>query len=241
MTAAADPFGMPAVRGHELRSALATLAPHDRVHDDAKDRRTAPGTGSDPATGDHRPGSFEPASGCGVLASLDAARATVVDAVARLAEANVPDEAHARYLPESRLLGIIPRRARFEPLGRVWRLGVLLVDRDANVYAVGTTTRAVKPGHRQHQSVSAEERKAVRLAAYNGPFEEGEVVDFDTTPVSLDSEAPAPLCAPAAAPLYLHDDALLVRWRPDAPDAEGMPFSVYVAEQLDLAILRTGL
>jgi hypothetical protein len=159
------------------------------------------------------------------------ARALLQRTAAALAAAGVPDEALARFVPGRRVLGITTRPS-MKPLGRAWRLGVLLLGRDGTLAATGAITRAVEPGHPGHVAVSAEQRREARAAAHRGPFAEGETVNYDAEPIDL---VPQTLRA-ATGPLFLREGRLVVRWSASAPDEAAAPFERYVAERADLLL-----
>lgn len=128
------------------------------------------------------------------------------------------------------------------PIGRVWRLGVLLLEvvqagavhaggagTDATLYATGLNTRAVEPGRPGYQSESAEVRRAYRAAAFAGPFERGETVNFDAHPIDLSPES----LREASGPLVLEGGTVLVRWSPSTPAAL-MPVDAYLADRVAL-------
>lgn len=161
---------------------------------------------------------------------LEAAiRGAVDGAVERLAAAEAPDEALARFVAARRRF-LIPRRAEFVPVGRVWHLGVFLIDRAGALYRTGTTTRAVPPGHPGHQSVSAEVRREYRAAAFRGPFAEGETINFDASPISMDVSA----LRSSPGPLFIEGDRALVLWNPAATAETAIPFPDYLAERVEL-------
>lgn len=116
------------------------------------------------------------------------------------------------------------------PLGRVWRLGVFLLGVDGTLYATGHTTRAVDPKHPGYQSISAEERRDYRAAAFRGAFATGETVNFDAELIARDVEA--------ESPLVLRGGQALVRWRANAPDDALAPFASYLAERVELLLVR---
>lgn len=159
---------------------------------------------------------------------LDGIRATLADAALRLAEAGARDEALARFVPEHRVM-LLRRKAAMLPLGRVWRLGVLLLDAGGRLYATGSITRALEPGRRAYQSQSAELRREYRGAAFRGPFQAGETVNFDAGPIELEEEA----LRHASGPLVLRGEEAMVRWDASSPDALA-PLADYLADRVRL-------
>lgn len=154
-------------------------------------------------------------------------RALAAHAADELAHAEARDEALARFVPARRAL-VLTRKPTMVPLGRVWRLGVLLLGRDATLYATGMTTRALEPGRPGYQSQSAELRREYRAAAFRGPFAPGETVNFDARLIDL---SPAAL-ASAGGPLVLDGERPLVRWA--AAGAAAVPLDVYLADRVAL-------
>lgn len=163
--------------------------------------------------------------------AIERARAVFADAAARLSAAAVGHEAIASFDPASRRFGI-PRGARFRPVGRGWRLGVLLLGDDGTVRATGSVTRAVPPGHPGHMAVSAEERREVRAAAFRGPFPPGSTVNFDAPVIELTPEG----LRGSAGPLLLKDGRVLVRWSLSAGDDAARALEPYLAERVSLLI-----
>ncbi|WP_431278720.1 hypothetical protein [Leifsonia poae] len=156
----------------------------------------------------------------GIRDALDAA-------VRRLDAAGARDEALAVFVPRHRKM-LITREAVLQPTGRVWRLGVLLLDRDANLYATGSITRATEPGRPAYQSLSAETRRAYRAAAQRGHFEHGETVNYDAEPIAQDAVS----LRESTGPLILRDGRVLVKW---SPSAEGtVDFEAYLPERVGL-------
>jgi len=118
------------------------------------------------------------------------------------------------------------------PLGRAWRLGVFLLARDGTLHATGSITRAVAPGHPGYQSASAENRREHRAAAFRGPFERGEPVNFDAAVIELDAVS----LRASRGPLFLRDDAPLVRWSPSAGEDTAVPFGPYLEDRISLLL-----
>ncbi len=145
-----------------------------------------------------------------------------------LAAADARDEALADYVGPRRVF-LIPREPVMVPVGRVWRLGVLLLDADGGAYATGSTTRAVDPGRRGYTSESALERAGYRAAAVRGRFREGETVNFGWRRLDLDE---ASLRA-ATGPLLLSDGVPVVRW---GAGSATMDLGVYLADRVALLV-----
>lgn len=161
--------------------------------------------------------------------SAEAVRPLFARAASTLSAAEVPDDALARLEPAHRRLGI-PRPARLKPLGRVWRLGVLLLQTDGTVYATGAVTRAVAPGHPGHVAASVEARREVRAAAFRGPFRPGETVHFDAPTIDLGA------LEGSVGPLFIRNGRPLVRWSVSAGDDAARDLESYLAERVDLLV-----
>lgn len=162
-------------------------------------------------------------------AIIDGIRERLDAAVERLRAADARDEALAIFVPRRRVL-LIPRDASFIPIGRVWRLGVFLLDREATLYEAGSTTRAVAPGYPGYQSNSAEERRGYRAAAVKGPFAPGETVNFGAKVIDLDPD----VLRESRGALFLEDSRPLVRWNASATADTAMDFSAYLDERVAL-------
>lgn len=152
-------------------------------------------------------------------------------AVAELGANGARDEALATFQP-SRRVRLIKRAPVMVPVGRVWRLGVLLLDAEARVYATGTTTRVLEPGRRGFQSVSAETRRMYRGAAFRGPFERGETVNFDARPISLQIEE----LRTTSGPLFIRDSRALVRWNASGGDDASVGLEAYLVDRVGLLV-----
>ena len=125
---------------------------------------------------------------------------------ATLAAGGAKDEAIGELRPPRRIL-LVTRPAVMEPIGRAWRLGVLLIDREGRLYATGKITRAVVPGHPTWLSASVEQRRADRLAASRGRFASGEVINYDVTELPIDSDS----LRSGSGPIALRDGEPVVR------------------------------
>lgn len=162
-------------------------------------------------------------------------RGSLENSVSRLREAGARDEALGAFVAPRRLV-IFTKKAAMVPLGRVWRLGVFLLDHEARLFAVGSSTRAVEPGYPGYQSISAEDRRDFRAAAFRGSFAEGETVNFNATEIALD---PAALRA-SSDPLFIRDNRALVRWMPSAPDEAARELDAYLSERVGLLLESPG-
>lgn len=164
-------------------------------------------------------------------AALTGIRETVDAAANRLETAHAHDEAVAEFVPPRRRF-LITRAAAMVPLTRAWRLGVFLLGHDRTLYEVGLLTRAIEPGHPGFQSLSAETRRVHRAAAFAGPFERGEIVNFDCHPIELDA---ATLTA-STGRLFLREGQPMVRWATSSDDRLVRRFDQYLSERVDLLV-----
>jgi hypothetical protein len=155
-------------------------------------------------------------------------RTSLADAQARLTAGGARHEALAEYVIPRKVL-LFGRDPVMSPRGRVWRLGVLMLGTDGTLYATGMITRALEPGRAVNQSVSAEVRREYRAAAFRGPFERGETVNFGATTISLDAAS----LRSSSGPLVLVDHAPLVRWSASA-DVASVPLQDYLNDRVDL-------
>lgn len=161
---------------------------------------------------------------------LAEARRAVAAAAERLRESGAKDEALAVFEPARRRFGLT-RSPRMRPLGRVWRLGVLLLDADGGVRATGAITRNTPPGHVRYAALSVEARREVRAAANRGPFAAGETIDYDAPPIELTADG-----IRGSGPLLLAEDGVRVRWSVSAPDEAARPLEPYLAERIELLL-----
>jgi hypothetical protein len=152
----------------------------------------------------------------------------LADTAARLDVAGVKDEALG-VLRAPRGFSFFTRPEGMRPVGRAWRLGALLLTRDARLLATGEVTRAVEPGRAAtNRSPAGQRRREIRLAASRGPFAEGEVVNFDFESISLDHES----LRSGTQRVALLGDTLMVRW----DDREPVPFDRYFADRVALLL-----
>lgn len=150
------------------------------------------------------------------------------EAVAALRASAARSEVLADLEPERRVLGIT-RAARMVPRGRVWRLGVLLLDDAGGVFAAGRVVRAERPARRSVPANAVAEQRALRAAAVKSGIPEGETVNFDASPIDV-AELER---AGASGPLVLRDGEVLVRWSPAQPDAL-TALDRYLADRVEL-------
>jgi hypothetical protein len=162
--------------------------------------------------------------------AIEGARVLLRETASQLSAAGAATEAIASFEPAARRFGV-QRRARLRPLGRGWRLGVLLLDADGTVRATGSVTRAVPPGHPGHMAASTEERREVRAAAFRA-FPAGATVNFDAPLLDLSPEG----LQAGAGPLLLRDGRVLVRWSLSAGDDAARDLAPYLGERVSLLL-----
>ncbi|MES2092343.1 MAG: hypothetical protein V4531_00840 [Actinomycetota bacterium] len=157
-------------------------------------------------------------------------RRLLVDTIERLEAMGVADEAIATLRP-SRRIALIPRPAVMEPVGRAWRLGVLLLDRDGRLFATGGITRAIELTHQTvYMNADALHRRELRVAATRGGFAPGDTVNFDVAEIPLEA---ASLRA-GAGPLSLRGDTVMVRWVAGEGDPHLAILATYLAERTSI-------
>ena len=173
------------------------------------------------------------------------AQTALQQAAVQLRDADVEPEHLAELVPEHRRLLIIRRPAVMVPRGRVWRLGVLLLEAvpahtsvSPTLLAAGRATRAAERGRPNHQSVSREERREIAAAALRGGYPEGTAVHFDAVPIPLDAEGIAQLASVPRAdmPVGATHAELRVRWRAGAPLDPAPTLQQYVRERVQLIL-----
>ncbi|NLA65798.1 MAG: hypothetical protein GX862_07725 [Leucobacter sp.] len=156
------------------------------------------------------------------------------DTAAALSEAVVRTEALAEFLPATKRLVIFRGPATMRPLGEVWRLGVLLLATDASLWAAGSATRSRERGREGYQSQSLEHRRDIAAAALRGGYSEGTVVNYDATPLPLDTGAIQALGGDS--PLGFSDGRVRVRWRAGAQITGAVTLEQYLHERSELLI-----
>ena len=153
----------------------------------------------------------------------------LTSAVAELEARGAEDQALAELRRPKAILGF--RRAPvMAPVTRAWRVGVLLLERSGALFATGSVTRAVAPLHANNQSESQEARREIRKAAFDGPFQEGEIVNHGWRRLAIDADS----LADGQEPLSLRGDRVVVRWAPGLGEQGLMPLERYLADRLDL-------
>jgi len=141
-------------------------------------------------------------------------RALALSHAAALAGSGARDEALATLQPARRRLGIT-RPARLRPLGRVWRLGALLLGADGALYGTGDVVRAEQPARRSVVALAVAERRELQAAALRGGFPAGETVNFNAVPVDVDRLQRTG----ESGPLVTREGVAFVRWSATQPEA----------------------
>lgn len=136
------------------------------------------------------------------------------------------DEALA-VLREGRGIGRLRGKPYLTPIGRAWRLGVLLLDRTGGLYETGEVTRAIEPQIAvTNRSAEAERKRDYRRAAARGPFPEGETINHGFTPIDLSDAA----LGEGSGPLSVDGDVVLVR----LASGSRIPLKRYLADRVSL-------
>ncbi|CAN5529415.1 hypothetical protein BH10ACT4_BH10ACT4_01310 [soil metagenome] len=162
-----------------------------------------------------------------ILSDLRALLATTIE---RLEAMGIGDEAIATLRP-ARRIALIPRPAVMDAVGRAWRLGVLLLDRDGRLFAVGGITRAIELTHETvYMNAEALHRRELRVAATRGGFALGDTVNFDVTEIALDAES----LRAETGPLSLRGDTVMVRWVAGEGDQGLASLESYLAERTSI-------
>ncbi|WP_309617252.1 hypothetical protein [Salinibacterium sp.] len=175
----------------------------------------------------HRPDTGDPAAAASAAAAelAELLRRTVAELDARGAH----DEALGAVKP-GRGFGPISTATKMVRAGRAWRLGVLLIDRNAELYETGSVTRAIVPLRAvTNRSAEAEARRDDRRAAARGNFPDGEVVNFDYSPIDTSAAA----LDEGSGILSLQEGAVMVRWHATDPARR---LDSYIADRLSLLV-----
>ena len=106
----------------------------------------------------------------------------------------------------------VARPPVIEPVGRAWRLGSLLLDRDGTLYATGRVTRAIEPrDYNSDKTVAGEARREEQRAAARGSFRPGETVNFEVVLLdveAVDADNPQPPLAMVDGELFVVDGSV---------------------------------
>ena len=147
--------------------------------------------------------------------------------VAELERVGAADEALG-VLQEGRGIGRLRGQPKLVPVGRAWRLGVVLLDRSGALFATGEITRAIEPQVAvTNRSAAAELKREYRRAAVRGPFPAGETINHEFAPIDLGESA----LGTGSGPLSLGDDGtVLVR----LPSGSRVPLDTYLADRVAL-------
>ena len=150
--------------------------------------------------------------------------------IERLEAMGIEDEAIATLRP-ARRIALIPRPAVMDAVGRAWRLGVLLLDREGQLFAVGGITRAIELTYETvYMNAEALYRRGLRVAATRGGFALGDTVNFDVAEIALDA---ASLRA-ETGPLSLRGGTVMVRWVAGEGDQGLASLESYLAERTEI-------
>jgi len=160
----------------------------------------------------------------------DTLAAALAATVVELDRIGAADEALA-VLKEGRGIGKLRGQPKLMPVGRAWRLGVVLLDRSGALYATGEITRAIEPQVAvTNRSAQAELKREYRRAAVRGPFPEGETINHEFEPIDVSADA----LRAGSGPLSLgDDDEVLVR----LPSGSSIPLARYLADRTALFTL----
>jgi hypothetical protein len=146
--------------------------------------------------------------------ALAEAQAAVAAAVARLTGAGARSEVLAEWRP-GRRLGPIRRPDVVVPVGRVWRLGALLLDAGGALRRTGEVIQAQSLRFDNHQSNRAAERRELRVAIDKAGVAAGETVNIDAEPVAL-------------------ADVLEVSWNGSGDPGTLVPLAAYLRDRVEL-------
>lgn len=147
--------------------------------------------------------------------------ALIARTIEQLDAAGVAEEWLATLKP-GRRIGPITTAQRLVPVGRAWRLGELLIDREGHLYSTGSVTRAGQPtDFAANKSPAEQERREFQRAAVRGSFATGSSVNFGYQAVSPGE----------TARVHTANGVLTLR----LPHAE-VPLETYLADRVRFAI-----
>ncbi|GMA30110.1 glutaminase [Litorihabitans aurantiacus] len=147
----------------------------------------------------------------------------VTDAVARLRAGGVPSEVLGLRRVPRRVAGV-GRAPRIIAVGEAWRIGALLLLPDGELALPGEVVRTEAETTRGYTADSARHRADLRIEARRGGIPPGCVVHLGWRPAVVGEH-----------PLVRRDGEVLFTW---SPGAAPVPLAPYVAERVDLALLR---
>ncbi|WP_437584574.1 hypothetical protein ACSAGD_04705 [Paramicrobacterium sp. CJ85] len=165
-------------------------------------------------------------------AAVDALAERCAEIARTLTNAGVPTQPLAEYVAARRVAIIFTKQSRLQTIDQVWRLGVVLLNADGQLYAAGTTTRAVDPGWPQYQAQSMEVRREYRAAAMRSQYAEGTTINLNATPITLTPKG----IAESGGPLVLHNGEVRVRWSAHVDDSAALPVRSYLDERVELLL-----
>jgi hypothetical protein len=165
--------------------------------------------------------------------AIERAQRDCVEAATTLHDASVTPQALATFLPARRAF-LRTKPASFQPLGEVWRLGVLLLNADGELYAAGPATRSAERGRPGYQSSSREERREIAAAALKARYPVGTPVNYGALPLPLTEETFTHTAEDL--PLALSEGEVRVRWRAGA-SLQGAPtLQGYLSDRVALLV-----
>ena len=156
------------------------------------------------------------------LLPLLRAELALVEAVGRLVAADVEPEILGRLTPAHRKF-LVPQRARIAAVGYAWRLGNLLLTREANLAVSERVIRSQSERQHGYPSADARERAELGTLAERDGIAAGRLVHLGWRWVSLTED---PLVS-------LIDGRVQIRWSDQAPPVVLVDF---VAERVELLI-----
>ncbi|MFW8745609.1 hypothetical protein, partial [Mesorhizobium japonicum] len=101
------------------------------------------------------------------------------------------------------------------PIGRVWRLGVLLLEPDGTLRRTGQVIQAQTLRFDNHQSDRAAARRELRVALERAGIPPGDTANVDAVPVAL-------------------AEVLRISWNGSGDPATLVPLPAYFAERVEL-------
>lgn len=164
---------------------------------------------------------------------VDRITAYCLELVGSLQRAGVQPEPLAILLAAHKRWGVITVAAKMLPVAEVWRLGVLLVDTDGQLWVAGRTTRAAERQRRSFQAASLEERRDIAATALKAGYDLGQSVNYDAARLDLAALTESP---EADGVVAWHDDVLRVRWRAGADLAGAPTVEEYLSERTALLL-----